>query len=69
MASREDIKKGMAWMIHDNYGKMPLAMQADKILEYLNSKGVVKSSNRDPAECESCPVAVVCGYVAFEPLV
>ena len=39
------------------------------ILEYLQSQGVVIMDNRDPADCESCPVAVVCGYVAVIPLI
>ena len=48
---------------------MTLGRRVEGIIEYLHSQGVVISSNRDSSECESCPVAVVCGYVAVESLI
>ena len=41
----------------------------DGILECEYKLGVVIKDNRDPADCESCPVAVVCGYVTVWPLI
>jgi len=63
MANREEIDKVLILAT----GRM--GADLDKVKRDLSDLGVVIKDNRDPADCESCPVAVVCGYVAVEPLI
>jgi len=80
MTKQEEIREGIAALAGEyafdkqykdltSHEKNSAGNWARMLMIKLHSQGVVIKDNRDPADCESCPVAVICGYVAVEPLI